>query len=323
MTVVVTGATGFIGRGLREQAQHGPPLRLAVRAPISLPGEDVRVVGPLEALAAGESRAAWAAALRGADAVIHVAGRAHAFGADARDAAAFRRVNVDATVALAREAARAGVGRFVFLSTVKVNGERTTDAPYTERDAPHPEGLYAESKLEAERRLWAVAEEEGIACTVVRTPLVYGPGVRANFLSLLRAVDRGVPLPLGSIRNARSLVYVRNLAHALLHVATHPSAAGETFLVKDGPDLSTPELVRKLAAALGRSPRLVPVPPALLQTLAGAVGRADAARRLLGSLAVSDAHLRHRTAWAPPATADDGIAATAHWYRSEREQRAR
>jgi len=206
----------------------------------------------------------------------------------------------------------------VLLSTVKVNGDRTTGAPFREEDPPAPKEVYAASKWEAEQRVRAVAARGGMACTVVRTPLVYGPRVRANFLGLLRLVDRGVPLPFGRVRNARSLVFVHNLADALLHCAARTEASDETYFVKDGPDPSTPELVRRIAAALGRAPRLVSVPPTLLRGAARLLGRGDVADRLLGSLVVSDARLRERTGWRPPHTMDEGLRETARWYRSAR-----
>lgn len=257
----------------------------------------------------------WAPALRGVDVVIHLAGRAHQFGAAAEDDAGFTRVNVDGTERLARAAAAVGVRRLVLVSSVKVNGEQSLERPLTERDDPHPAGPYGRSKLAAERVLATVRRETGLSTVVVRTPLVYGPGVKANFLAMLRAVDRGVPLPLGSVNNTRSLIYVGNLADALLACAEHPNADGRTFFVKDADDVSTAELLRRIGRALGKNARLVPVPSGLLGSVARLIGRGDAAVRLLGSLAVDASAIRESIGWVPPFGMDAGLADTARWLR--------
>lgn len=311
MRVLVTGAAGFVGRAVCARlADAGMEVRGAVRAGAG-PVVDVVAMGDL----GPDTR--WERALDGVDAVVHLAARVHMMS----DAASspldeYRRVNRDATLALARQAADAGVRRFVFASSVKVNGEGTPrDRPFRPDDPPAPADPYGVSKREAEDGLAALP---GIEPVVVRPPLVYGPGVRANFLRLLQAVDRGIPLPLGAVDNLRSLVYVGNLADAMAACVTHPAAAGETFLVSDGSVMSTAELVRALGAALGRRPRLLPVPPAALR-LAGAVtGRGAAVDRLTGSLVVDDAHLRQRLGWTPPFSVREGLEATVRAYREAR-----
>lgn len=261
----------------------------------------------------------WGAALSGVDTVVHLAARVHVTDETAADPmAAFRQVNVLGTERLARSAAAAGVRRLVFLSSVKVNGEGTRGRAYTEGDAPAPEDGYARSKWEAERGLARIADETGLEVVVLRPPLVYGPGVKANFLALMRAIDRGLPLPLGAIDNRRSLLFVGNLADAVVRCIGHPGAAGKTFLLRDGEDVSTPELIRRLARALERPARLFPFPPALLKLAAGLAGRREAADRLLGSLTVDDSRIRRELGWAPPHGLDQGLRITAAWYRSRR-----
>jgi nucleoside-diphosphate-sugar epimerase len=306
--VVVTGAAGFVGQALCARLRAGgAEVVAAVRRPGSAPA------GTREAVVGDLVRGDWSAAMEGAGAVFHLAGRAHVFGAAELDE--FRRVNVGGTEAVARAAARAGVGRFVYLSSAKVNGEETGDGAFDERSPARPDDAYGTTKWEAEQAVWRLAPGLGLQATVVRTPLVYGPGVKANLLSLLRAVDRGIPLPLGGIRNRRSLAYVGNLADALAAAAA-PAAAGHTLYVSDRDDVSTPELVRRMAAALGRPARLVPVPPLLLRAAARAAGRPGAALRLLGSLRVDSSKMGALLGWAPPHAMAEGLAATAAWYRS-------
>lgn len=319
--VLITGATGFVAPVVcREAAVRGLEVRASVRSGgpariLGLEGVEIVPVGDID------GSTDWSKALRGVDAVIHLAGRAHQFGTAAEDDAGFTRVNVAGTERLARCAAEAGVRRLVLLSSVKVNGERSLDRPFTETDDPNPTGPYARSKLAAERVLATVRRETGLSAVVIRTPLVYGPGVKANFLAMLRAVERGLPLPLGGVNNTRSLIYVRNLADALLACAQHPDADGHTFFVKDGEDVSTAELLRRIGHALGKNARLVPVPSAVLHGLARLVGRSDAAVRLLGSLAVNSSAIRECIGWVPPFDMDAGLADTARWLRDTRAPR--
>lgn len=259
----------------------------------------------------------WLPALAGVDAVVHLAARVHVLKETATDElAAFRATNVAGTLKLARDAARAGARRFVFLSSVKVNGESTSGAPFTERDAPQPHDAYGHSKREAEDALRDVARETGLEVVILRPPLVYGPAVKANFLRLLRWVDRGIPLPLAAVHNRRSLVYVGNLVDAIVQCLDHPAAAGETFLVDDGEPVSTSHLLREIGHALQRPARLFPLPPGLLRAGAAAVGRGGDAARLLDDLVVDSRRIRTVLGWQPPFSRENGLAATAAWFRS-------
>lgn len=312
--VCVTGAQGFIGSALCcALVRQGWVMVPAVRRARGLPGEvAVGDIGP---------RTDWHATLAGCDAVVHLAARAHVMREARREPlAAFQEVNTAGTLHLARQAAEAGVRRFVYLSSVKVLGEGR-EAPYTLADAAAPAEPYALSKWEAEQGLLALGRNTGMEIVVLRPPLVYGPGVKANFLSLMRAVARGWPLPLGAVRNRRSLLYLGNLVSAIEACLIHPAAAGQTFLVSDGEDVSTPELIRRLGMALGRPARLWPVPPPLLRLVATLLGRGAQAGRLLGSLAVDGSALRAVLGWTPPHTLDEGLRATARWYLESRESR--
>lgn len=309
MRVLVTGADGFVGRALLPAlTKAGHAARAAVRVPRADSAPDAVAIGDIG------PETDWTAALDGIEAVIHLAARVHVMRETATDPLdQFRRVNVEGTRRLATAAA-AGVRRFVFVSSVKVNGEETAERPFTEADIPLPEDPYGISKWEAEQILGGTAS--GMETVVLRPPLVYGPGVKGNFLSLLKLCNRGWPLPLGAIGNARSLIYVGNLADALVRAVDHPAAAGETFLVSDGEAVSVPELVRRIAAALDRPARLLPVPPGLLRAGAALIGRPGAAKRLLGSLVVDDQRIRKILAWQPPFTMVEGLRETAAWFRS-------
>ncbi len=294
----MTGATGFVGGAVVPVLlKAGWTVAAAVRSEADFP----RLPPGVRPLAVGElsPATAWAAALDGAEAVVHLAARAHRLEDGAAQAGEFRRVNAEAVAALAAAAARAGVKRFVFLSSVK---------------ALEPSDPYGASKLEAERALAGVS---GLSSCALRSPLVYGPGVKANFLRLLALAARGIPLPLASVDNRRSLLYCGNLADAVARALDKPGVDGAYF-IRDGEDLSTGELVRRLGRALGRPARLFPVPPALLRAAAGLIGRGADAERLLGDLAVDDAPLRAALSWRPPFTVDEGLAATALWYLKAR-----
>ncbi|HEX4984467.1 MAG TPA: SDR family oxidoreductase [Burkholderiales bacterium] len=311
-TVLVTGAGGFVGSVLRALLQQeGHDVRAALRTPPS------GTQGPAFAVGDIGPDTDWSAALAGCEAVVHLAAHVHVMrGRPGADAPLFERVNVQGSGNLARQAARAGVRRFVFLSSVKVNGESTAGRPFTERDALAPADAYGRSKMQAETALRGLAAETGMELAILRPPLVYGPGVKANFLQLLRLVDRGVPLPLASIDNRRSLVYVGNLAHAIACCVTHAGAAGRTFFVSDDHDMSTPELVRGIARALGRRPALFPFPPCLLAALAAVAGRREQAARLTQSLQVDISAIKSALGWRPPAAPAEALAQTAAWYRS-------
>jgi nucleoside-diphosphate-sugar epimerase len=314
--ILVTGASGFVGRQLcATLTERGDEVLAGVRSADSgvTTGAEPVVVGDLSA------GPLLAPKLRGVDAVVHLAARTHVMRETASDPeAAFRRSNVTATESLARQAAAVGVRRLVLLSSVKVNGERTADRPFTEEDAAAPEDAYGRSKLEAERALQAIATESGLEVVVARPPLVYGPGVKGNLLRLLQWVDRGTPLPLARVRNQRSLVGIWNLCDLIALCVAHPAAAGQTFLVSDQQDLSTPALIRAMATALGKRPRLVPFPVPVLRGVARVVGQAAAVDRLTGSLQVSSAKAVRVLGWRPRVPVQEGLQRTVDWYRRSR-----
>jgi UDP-glucose 4-epimerase len=315
MKALVTGATGFVGTALCARlADCGHGVVPAVRSKSGLPHEVV--VGNLDA------STDWRPALTGCDAVLHLAARVHVMEDAAQNPLAlYRATNTEATLNLARQAAQAGVKRFVFISTIKVNGEGR-DAPYRETDAAAPEDAYAISKWEAEQALQQIAADTGLEVVILRPPLVYGPGVKANFMRLLRTVERGWPLPLGAIRNRRSLLYLGNFVDAIRLCLEHPAAAGQIFLLDDGEPVSTPELIRAVARAMGRSARLLAVPVGMLELAGALLGKRAAVARLTGSLYVDSSAIRSRLAWMPPYSLQQGLAATvADWQRCQKECR--
>lgn len=300
MRVLVTGATGFVGTALvkRMLLERRYTVRLATRRRDASPEVD-QVQLDLD------SATNWPQALIDVHAVVHLAARVHVM----RDTAAdplqeFRRVNVAGTLNLAQHAAAAGVRRFVYLSSVKVHGE---SGAYRETDPPAPADAYGVSKHEAEVGLRAIEAATGMEVVIIRPPLVYGPGVRANMRALVGAVARGVPLPLGAVHNRRSLVALENLVDFILTCLEHQAAAGDTFLVSDGEDLSTTDLIRRLARAMGRPARLIPVPALMLLAGAMLVGQGAAARRLLGTLQFDTSKARQQLAWNPPLSVDEAL----------------
>ena len=312
--ILVTGANGFVGRALVDELLHsGFAVTAAVRDTAGLPTwpAAIRVVSVGDIHGATD----WRAALEGVERIAHLAGLAHVTIADDdKTEALYRAVNVDGTAALAAAAAQGGVSRLLFLSSIKVNGEATTGRPFTAGDVAAPRDVYGRSKWQAEQSLDQIARATGMACTVIRSPLVYGPGVRGNFARLLRLCDTPWPLPLGAISNRRSLIARANLVSAMIAGLTHPAAANETFLLRDGEDLSTTELVRRLRRALGRAPRLVPVPAGLLAGTARRIGLGGMAERLFGSLTIDDSKIRRRLNWQPPVEPGQALAATATAY---------
>ena len=252
--------------------------------------------------------------LDGVDVVVHLAGIAHQIHAQNAEAV-YQAMNCQATERLARAAMQAGVRRFVFMSSIKVNGERTPiDRPFRADDAQQPEDRYARSKRDAERVLASLGGNMEVV--VIRPPLVYGPGVRANFLRLIRLVDRRLPLPLGAIQNRRSLIYVGNLADLIVAAASSPAAAGSTLLAADGEDMSTPQLVTEIGRALGQPARLIDVPVGLLRIGGAVTGLGAEIGRLADSLVVDASETRERLGWRPPFSVREGIAETVRWYRS-------
>jgi nucleoside-diphosphate-sugar epimerase len=257
---------------------------------------------------AGELRQA----MNGAQSVVHLAARVHVMNETAPNALSeFRRVNVAGTMNVARAAVAAGARRFVFVSSIKVNGEYTLPGkPYTAESLPDPVDAYGISKYEAERELHGLAAQTGMELVVIRPVLVYGPGVKGNFLSMMKWIRKGLPLPFGAARNRRSLVSVQNLVSLIEACLSSPAAANETFLVSDGEDLSTPELIRRIGAAMHRRAVLLPVPLPLLGAVARAVGKEEVARRILGSLQVDIGKTRELLGWNPSVTVTDALRLT-------------
>ncbi len=332
--MLITGSTGFVGGALVQRLGRDDrfSLRLAGRRNSRENRYEVMVVpeiGP------GTD---WSQAIDGVSLIVHAAAVQGSTGRVLESSAKLlRTVNVDGTLALARQAAQSGVRRFVFLSSAKVHGEgevgikrrsgRTHEpgfaclgetGGYNESCAPTPEDPYAESKWEAERGLMTVGEESGMEVVILRPPLVYGPGVKGNFLRLLAAVDRGMPLPLGAVSNCRSMIYVENLVDAVILCLTHPKAAGRAWLVADDEAVSTPELIRRMAELMGRRVRLFRVAPHLL-VFAGRILRKSAeVRRVVGSFVVDSREIRSELGWRPPYTLDEGLAHTVRWYQARR-----
>jgi UDP-glucose 4-epimerase len=307
--ILVTGASGFVGSALCCRLDHDGWIVRAVARDLNrlekLSGAGIEKfpigdIGP-------ETK--WNDALAGVDSVVHLAARVHVMhDTDGDPLAAYRVVNTEGTINLARQAAAAGVRRFVFISSVKVNGEETSPGqPFTEEDEPAPLDPYGISKLEAEQGLRDLATATGMEVVIIRPPLVYGPGVKANFLTMMRWLNKGVPLPFGALDNRRSLVALDNLVDFIITCIDHPAAAKQTFLVADGEDLSTTELLRRVGRAMGKPVRLIPVPMGLLQAGARLLGKQEMARRLCGSLQVDITKARTLLGWKPPVAVDEGL----------------
>lgn len=316
MRILVTGANGFVGRAVATKlARDGHQVSGAARSSQhTLPVAVVHVHAP--DLAAD---ADWRHALAGVDAVVHCAARVHVMAeTTAEPLDAFRRVNVDGTVALARQAVAAGVRRFVFISSIGVNGAQTNGRPFTADDPPAPHSPYARSKHEAEIALRQLADETGIEVVIIRPPLVFGPGAPGNFERLMHALYRGVPLPLGAIHNRRSLVAIGNLVDLIAVVLGHPAAGNQTLLVSDGEDISTTQLLQRTAVALGRPGRLLPVPALLVEKTAKLLGKSDLATRLVASLEVDISSTRRLLGWSPPIRLGDALSDAARDFLMHR-----
>ncbi len=315
LRVLITGANGFVGQAAScALLQRGESVTGLVRRPQTA-ADGVREwlfdANDFEGI---DER--WPVAMH-CDAVIHLAARVHMMRETTADSlAAYRATNVTGTLRIAAAARRAGARRFVFVSSIKAAAESSAGRPITEKDEPSPTDPYGISKLEAERALLQYGRKSGLEIVIVRPPLVYGPGVRANFLQLMRAIANGVPLPLGAIGARRSLVFVDNLADALVHCTTDPRAAGQTFHVTDGRDLSVAELARALATQLHAPARLVAVPVGVLRLAGRLTGRSAQVDRLIGELRLDSSHISERLGWYPPHTVEHGLLETAAWYRS-------
>lgn len=316
--ILLTGATGFLGRALLKEllyrehevtaaVRHASPVVKGLRSyPI------VDIGGTTD----------WLPALQGIEVVVHAAARVHVVRERHPDPLAeYRHVNVDGTLRLARQAVASGVRRFVFISSIKVNGESTLlGKPFLAGDVPAPEDPYGVSKLEAEQGLMRLADEAGMELVIIRPPLVYGPGVKANFLSMMRWLHKGVPLPFGAIHNRRSLVALDNLVDLIVTCIEHHAAANQAFLVSDGEDLSTSELLRRMGAVLGRPARLLPVPSWLLQAGAAALGKQALSQRLCGSLQVDIGKTRELLGWTPPLSIDEALRKTAKHFLEQQSK---
>jgi len=307
--VLVTGASGFVGRTLCEMlVSKGVLVTAAVR---NTDIEGCVFIGEINA------QTEWADVLVGVDCVVHLAARVHVMNETSSNPLEdYRCVNVKGTQKLARDAAKAGVKRLVYLSTIKVNGENTFENPFTEKDIPHPVGPYALSKMEAENSLRQISDDTGMSVVIIRPVLVYGPGVKANFQTMMRWLVRGVPLPLGAIHNKRSLVALDNLVDLIATCIDHPAAANQTFLVSDDEDLSSTELLRRMAGSLDKRVCFLPVPAVLLQAGAVLLGRRDVAQRLLESLQVDISQTKAILGWTPPVSVDDALKKTAEDFLS-------
>ncbi len=339
INILVTGANGFIGRVLCDKLiTDGYQVRGAVRGAAQMTALPSGVEGVMVGDIGQETD--WSEVLKGIDGVVHLAARVHVMRESAADPlAAYREVNVEGTKCLAIAAVDAGVKRFVYISSVKVNGERTGDksrdqgpgvggrektkvrgqegelkGAFSEKDVPEPQDPYGISKWEAEQVLRDVAADTGLEVVILRPPLVYGPEVRGNFLRLLRIVWMGIPLPLANINNCRSFIFLRNFIDAIITCIIHPKAAGETFMVSDGRDLSTPELIRMIAEVMGRKTRLFPFYPAMLKAMGKITGKSAEIKRLVGFLCVNNGKIKRMLGWKPPFTMEEGLRETAKWY---------
>ncbi|KFJ93089.1 hypothetical protein JF55_02880 [Pseudomonas sp. 1-7] len=312
-TVLLTGSTGFVGSVLLAELKKLPEFHVvsAVRSAVSPASDDVVVVGNID------GTTDYLSALNGVDVLVHAAARAHVMRDEVADTLAeFRKVNVDGTLNLARQAAAAGVKRFVFISSIGVHGLNSS-RPFTETDSEAPHDAYAISKYEAEQGLRKLATETGLEVVIIRPPLVYGGAAPGNFRSLINLASKPIPLPFASVNNKRSMVYVGNLVDLIVRCIHHPSAANETFLVSDGDDVSLRSLLTMMRSAMGRSARLVPVPVGLFKLAGALTGKRGMVDRLVGDLQVDSSKARSLLGWVPPYTVEQGIAATVADFMSK------
>jgi len=332
--VLVTGANGFVGMSLSVAlVAKGLSVRLAARNEQICSEVDRRLAkivhrccydtNVVEVTPVGDlgTDIEWRPTLQGIDTVVHLAGRAHVLKERTSDPMAiFRAVNVAGTKRLAECAVETGVRRLIYISSIKVNGEQTRGRPYDEHDSPQPEDEYGISKWEAEQALWGVVMQSSMEAVVLRPPLLYGPGVKGNFYALMHAIARGVPLPIASVNNRRSLLNVRNLVDAILLCLDRNAAIGKTYLLADDEDVSSPDLARRIGDALGRQARLFSCPPGLLKFAGASMGRSAAVSRLLGSLQVNSKKIRDELGWRPSTGIRQGLSETAHWFYNQSSQ---
>lgn len=314
---LITGVSGFVGRNLsKRMIDEGWQVRGTILAS-EIPPNITMGIEPIVIEPIGPNTN-WKDALTGIDTVIHLAARVHIMRETASDPLEeFRITNTEGTVQLAKRASNAGVKRFVFMSTIGVNGNCSEKLKFTESCIPAPHNPYSISKWEAEKRLADISVKTGMEIVVIRAPLVYGPGNPGNFLSLMQIISKGLPLPFKSIVNLRSFLYVGNLADALTTCSTHPAAAGKTYLVSDGEDVSTPDLIRRVADALDKPARLIPFPPGLMRLAGRISSRTATVERLVGSLRVDCSRIRRELGWSPPFTMEQGLRETAEWYKNK------
>ncbi len=310
-SVGITGATGFVGKQLSATLEKtGYDVTRIIRGtePHCESG-NYAVVGQMDGCTD------WTEVIKGHNCLIHLAARVHVMAeVSVESRNEYRLINVDSTLNLAKQAAAAGVKRFIYMSSIKVNGETTYENPFRPDDEPEPCDLYGQSKREAEIGLKAISEKTGLEVVIIRPPLVYGPEVKANFLKLLMWAQKGWPLPFGAVSNKRSFVYLDNLIDFISACISHPAAAGETFLVSDGVDMSTADLVKIMCLYMDRSARLLSVPIWLLKTLGGTLGRKAEIERICGSLQVDISKAENLLDWKPPISVDKGMEKTVAWF---------
>ncbi|MCK5296718.1 MAG: SDR family oxidoreductase [Alphaproteobacteria bacterium] len=308
--VLVTGANGFVGKRLCDDLlKAGFDVLGTVRTPETFTAIKTCEISDINV------NTDWTEALKGIDCIVHLAARVHVMKESSENPLElFRKVNTDGTITLAEQAVKAGVKRFVFISTAKVNGEFTTNKPFTNNGKPCPVDPYSVSKSEAEQALYKLSEK--IEMVILRPPLIYGEGVKGNFLSLMKAVYKGIPLPLGCIKNRRSLLYVGNLTSAIIECLKNPKAGGKTFLLCDKKAVSTSELVRKTAKAMEKSPLVFPVPVFLLKLAGKLTGKKAVIERLTQSLEIDGSEITETLGWKPPFSIEDGLADTTNWFCS-------